>query len=281
MVSIGKMNQHRVVKELDFGIYFDGEELGEILMPKRYVPEGCKIDDVLDVFIYRDSEDRVIATTEKPHAMVGDFAFLKVVEVNEIGAFLDLGLTKDVLVPFREQKQPMEANRWYVVKLYLDDISKRIAASTKLDSFLDNIPPDYKIEQEVDLLVCKETSLGYKAIVNGSHWGLIYKNEIFTPLRIGQSLKGFIKSIREDEKIDISLQKAGFEKIADVSERIMDCLRKAGGFIEVTDKSSPEAIQGLFGISKKTYKSAIGTLYRRRLVELEDKGIRLIEEEGD
>jgi predicted RNA-binding protein (virulence factor B family) len=281
MAEIGKLNRLKVVKELNFGLYLDGAEHGEILLPIRYVPGGTKIGDELEVFIYYDSEDRIIATTETPLAMIDDFALLKVVSVNAIGAFLDWGLSKDLLVPFREQKQTMQEGRWYMVRVYFDKTSKRIAASAKLDSFLDNLPPDYKEGQEVDLIVCNETELGYKAIVNKLHWGMLYKSEVFQPLEKGQKIKGFIKKVREDEKIDLSLTKPGYRKVDDISDKILAYLGNNHGFMAVTDKSSPDIIYSLFGISKKAYKMAIGGLYKKGYISLEDSGVRLVHNGSD
>ncbi|MDP4209788.1 MAG: S1-like domain-containing RNA-binding protein [Bacteroidota bacterium] len=275
MVNIGKINNLEVVKELDFGIYLNGEELGEILLPRRYVPKDTKPGDKLDVFIYLDSEDRLIATTEKPFAMVDEFALLRVVSVNDVGAFLDWGLMKDLLVPYSEQKMKMRPDHWYMVKVYLDKITKRIVASAKLDSFLDNLPPDYEFGQEVNIIVHTETDLGYKAIVNGLHWGMLYKNEVFQDLEQGQRIKAFVKKIREDDKIDLCLHKPGYDKIKDISEQILDYIKKNKGFLPITDKSSPETIYGLFGVSKKAYKNAIGNLYRKKLIVLEENGVRL------
>ena len=276
MAAIGLMNDLEVVKEVDFGIYLDGGTHGEILMPKRYVPEGCKPGDVLNVFIYLDSEDRLVATNEKPKAMVGEFALLPVVSITNVGAFLDWGLPKDLLVPFREQQQSMEAGRSYLVYVYLDDESQRIAASSKLDKCVDNIPVDYEVGEEVDLIIAGQTDLGFKAIIDNSHWGMIFKNEVFQPLKVGQKLKGFIKTIREDEKIDLSLQKEGYEKIDDISQSILNKLAASNGFLPLTDKSSPESIKGTFQISKKNFKKAIGSLYKHRLISLEEDGIKLL-----
>ena len=276
MAAIGLMNDLEVVKEVDFGIYLDGGTHGEILMPKRYVPEGCKPGDVLNVFIYLDSEDRLVATNEKPKAMVGEFALLPVVSITDVGAFLDWGLPKDLLVPFREQQQRMEAGRSYLVYVYLDDESQRIAASSKLDKCVDNIPVDYEVGEEVDLIIAGQTDLGFKAIIDNSHWGMIFKNEVFQPLKVGQKLKGFIKTIREDEKIDLSLQKEGYEKIDDISQNILNKLAASNGFLPLTDKSSPESIKGTFQISKKNFKKAIGSLYKHRLISLEEDGIKLL-----
>lgn len=279
MAEIGRMNKMRVVKQLDFGMYLDGEELGEILLPTRYIPKGLLVDDIVDVFLYLDSEDRLIATTETPYAMVDDFVLLKVTSVNQIGAFLDWGLPKDLLVPYNQQKQKMEEGRWYMVKVYLDNISKRIAASAKLDSFLDNLPPNYSIGQEVDLIICNETELGYKTIINGSHWGMLFHNDVFQPLKRGLKLKGFIKNVREDEKIDVCLQKPGYDKIDGIAQKILEYLRKNNGFMSITDKSSPDLIYQLFSVSKKAYKNAVGALYKKGLVVLEEEGTRLVESE--
>ena len=277
MAEMGKLNKLTVVKELDFGVYLDGEELGEILLPRRHVPKSCKTGDSVEVFIYLDSEDRIIATTQKPYAMVGEFALLKVVSVNPVGAFLDWGLQKDLLVPFHEQKQKMKEGISYIVFVFLDDKSKRIAASSKLDTFLDNQPVPFQAGQEVELFICERTEIGYKAIINSTHWGVLYKNEVFQTLKKGQQLKGFIKKIRVDKKIDLCLHKPGYEKVDDVAKKIIDSLKEQGGFIPVTDKSRQDIIYGLFGVSKKTYKKAIGALYRKRLITLEDNGIKLSE----
>jgi predicted RNA-binding protein (virulence factor B family) len=273
---IGKLNELRVIKELDFGIYLDGQEHGEILMPRRYVPENCKPEDIIDAFIYYDSDDRIIATTEKPFAMVGEFAFLEAISVNSVGAFLNWGLPKDLLVPFNEQNQKMIEGKSYLVYVYIDHESKRIAASAKLDKFLDNLPPDYQLGQEVDLIICDQTDMGYKAIINNTHWGILYQNEVFQRLTKGQKIKGFIKKVREDEKIDLSLQKQGYEKVADLLQVFIDTLKTHDGYIAVTDKSPAETIYQLFGVSKKTYKKTVGTLYKNRIIAIEDDGIRLI-----
>ncbi|MEA2082309.1 MAG: S1-like domain-containing RNA-binding protein [Elusimicrobiota bacterium] len=274
MTEIGKHNRLKVVKHVDFGVYLDGGELGEILMPVRYVPEGCKDGDIVDVFVYRDSEDRVIATTEEPYAVVEDFAFLEAVSVNNIGAFLDWGLMKDLFVPFREQEKKMEEGESYVVKIYLDKKSDRIAASSRLTRFLDKEPADYKEGQRVELLVCDMTELGYKAVINNSHMGIIYKNEIFQPLNTGDKISGFIKKMREDGKIDLSLQEAGHERIGEAGEIILSKIKESGGFIPVTDKSAPGIIYEMFGMSKKVFKKACGSLYRKRLIIIEKKGLK-------
>ncbi|MGM0568268.1 MAG: CvfB family protein [Elusimicrobiota bacterium] len=276
MIQIGKYNYLPVVKEVDFGVYLDGESFGEILLPSRYVPKECSVGDILDVFLYKDSEDRIIATTEKPYAEVGEFAFLKVVDVTRVGAFMDWGLAKDLLVPFAEQKEKrMEKGKYYVVRIYLDEKSERIAASAKLSKFLDNEAAGYEKGEEVDLLIYAKTDMGYQAVINNSHTGLVYKTEVFSPLKIGQKTKGFIKKIREDGKIDLCLQKPGYGKIEGIAEKILEKLKEEGGFIPLSDKSNPEIIYRKFGISKKNYKKAVGALFKKRLITISSKGITL------
>lgn len=277
MVEIGKLNTLKVIKEVDFGLYLDGgETFGEILIPTRYVPKDTEIDHYLDVFIYLDSEDRLIATTEEPLAQVGDFAYLKCVSVSNFGAFLDWGLPKDLLVPFSEQTHDMVEGLSYFVRVYLDEETERIVASAKTNQFLDNVPHDFEEGQEVDLIIGTKTDLGVRVVINGSHSGLIYHNEIFTPIKPGMAIKGYIKKLREDDKIDISLQPAGYEKIDGIAGEILDKLKSNGGYIELNDKSSPESIKHVFGISKKVFKKAVGALYKERLIKIESEGIRLI-----
>jgi uncharacterized protein len=276
MTEIGKINHLEVVKEVDFGIYLDGGDLGEILMPKRYVPEGTMTGDNLDAFIYLDSEDRLVATTEKPFAMVEEFALLEVVSVTQVGAFLNWGLPKDLFVPFREQRQPMEEGKKYLVYVYVDTNTKRIAASSKIEQYLDNIPVDYDLDEEVDLIIVNETDLGYNAIIDNSHFGILYKNEVFQPLNPGDKVQGYIKKIRTDGKIDLRLEKIGYEKISSFVDRIIAELQKNNGFLPLTDKSSPEEIYKTFKISKKNFKAAIGALYKKRFIALDENGIRLL-----
>ena len=276
MTEIGKINHLEVVKELDFGIYLDGGDLGEILMPKRYVPEGTMLGDFLETFIYLDSEDRLLATTEKPLALVEEFALLQVVSVTSVGAFLNWGLPKDLFVPFREQRQPMEEGKKYLVYVYLDTNSKRIAASSKIEHYLNNIPVDYDENEEVDLIIVNETDLGYNAIIDNSHLGILYKNEVFQPLQAGDKVQGYIKKIRTDGKIDLRLDKIGYEKISVFADKIISELEKKNGFLPLTDKSSPEEIYKAFKISKKNFKAAIGALYKKRVIALEENGIRLL-----
>lgn len=274
MIEIGKTNSLKIVKEVDFGIYLDGEDMGEILLPLRYLPETYEIDDMMDVFIYLDSEDRIIATTEVPYAEAGCFALLKVVDVNQIGAFLDWGLTKDLFVPFREQREKMVKGNSYVVFIYIDS-SNRIAASSNLDRFVDLETSSFEDNQEVSLLIFEQTDIGYKAIINNSHLGVLYTNEIFQKIYIGQKTKGFIKKVRDDGKVDLCLERPGPAKVNDLSREIFELLKKQGGLLSVTDKSPPEEIYNLFGVSKKTYKKAIGSLYKKRMITIAKNGIKL------
>lgn len=275
MAILGKVNPLKVVKEVEFGVYLDGGSDGEILLPKRYVPENCHIDDVLKVFIYNDSEDRLVATTETPFAQVGEFVSLQVVEVNAVGAFLDWGLMKHLFVPFREQKLRMEEGRRYPVFVYVDFDSKRITASAKIEKFVDEGEPELEEGQEVDLLVYKKTDLGWKAVINQQYTGMLYDNELFQDIVTGQSLKGFVKQIRPDFKIDLMLQKPGFEKIDDFAVALHEALKSANGFLPLTDKSPAEDIYNRFGVSKKTFKKAVGDLYKKRIITLEPEGLRL------
>ena len=277
MAEIGKYNVLKVVKDLDFGLYLDGgEDLGEILIPRRYVPVNCTVDDELDVFIYLDSEDRLIATTEMPEITVGEFGFLEAVSVGKVGAFLNWGLPKDLLVPFREQKMDMELGKKYVVYVYLDDESRRIAATSKIEKYLDNLPPNYFEGQEVDLMIFHQSELGYKAIINGTHTGILYDNEVYRNLKKGDQVKGYVKKVREDDKIDLILEKPGYSKVDGIAQSLLDRLNKANGFIDITDKSPSDEIARRLGISKKNFKKAVGSLYKQKLITIEAGGIRLV-----
>jgi len=275
MIQVGTYNELEVAKELDFGIYFREGDV-EILMPTKWVPQGTKIGDVLNVFVFRDSDDRLIATTLKPLATADTFAFLEVKQVNEIGAFLDWGMDKDLLVPFREQAQRMEPGKSYVVFVYLDEETDRLVGSTKLSRFIIREDVDVQEGDIVDLLIYSETDLGFNAIVNDLYTGLIYKNEIYEAIRVGDKMQGFVKRVREDEKIDLSLQKSGYELVDDVKWRILKLIKEENGFLALNDNSTPEEIKAKLQISKKAFKKAIGALYRERLVKLTEKGVELI-----
>ena len=276
MVEIGKYNTLRIIKILSFGAYLDGGDGLEILLPTRYVPQDAKVDDNIEVFIYHDNEGRLIATTTKPLAVAGEFQFMEVKSVNKTGAFLEWGLMKDLLVPFKEQKMPMKEGKWYLVYVHVDHVTKRIVASARIDKYLDNTIPNYTFNQEVDLLVADETEIGYKVIINNTHWGLVYRNEIFQRLEKGDHLKGYIKEVREDEKIDVSLTPLGYQKVEGIASIILESLKAQGGFIAVHDKSEPDLIYSLFRCSKKAFKQAIGSLYKQKLITIEPQGIKLV-----
>ena len=274
-VKLGRYNQLEVVKKVEFGVYLDGDEDGEILLPKKYVPEDCEEGDMLNVFIYLDMEERLVATTLQPYAQVGDFACLEVAWVNEYGAFLDWGLMKDLFVPFREQKAKMQKGRRYVVHIHVDEESYRIMASAKVERYLSDERPEYQPGEEVEVMVWQRTDLGYKVIVDNKFSGMLFHNEVFRQLEIGMKLSAYIKQVRPDGKIDLELQKAGFHKVDDFAEVLLQYIRDNGGRTSINDKTDAETIYDAFGVSKKTFKKAVGDLYRKRLIVLEDGGIRL------
>ena len=276
-IELGKFNQLEVVKEVDFGLYLDGGEEGEILLPTRYVPEGCQVGDRLNVFLYLDIDERLIATTLTPLVQVGQFACLEVAWVNQFGAFLNWGLMKDLFVPFSEQKMKMQVGRKYVIHAHLDDESYRIVASAKVERYLSKDIPDYAPGTEVDILIWQKTDLGFKAIIDNKHSGLLYENEIFCTLETGMQMRAFVKQVREDGKVDLILQKPGFEKIDDFSKTLLDYIKEHGGRIHLNDKSPAEDIYDTFGVSKKTFKKGVGDLYKKRLISLQENGITLAE----
>lgn len=264
MALIGRYNSLQVVKHTDFGLYLDGGADGEILLPNRYIPKDIPSEDEdwLNVFVYLDSEDKLIATTEKPKVQVGEFASLKVVEINSIGIFLDWGLPKDLLLPFSEEKRQMRAGEYCVVHAYLDKRTRRITATARLDRYLDKVPAHYQVGQPVDLLVVEETDLGFKAIIDNKHWGLIHKNEVFKFLRSGKQEKGFIKELRADGKIALSLQPIGEQAASSLHAKILAKLEEHQGVLPVSDKSDPQLISDWFSVSKGNFKKAIGALYK-------------------
>ncbi len=275
MAEIGKINKLPIKRMLDYDVHLDGGEVGDILLPQKYVPKNSQPGDEIEVFVYVDRQERLRATTEKPSATVGQFAHLKVVANSAAGAYLDWGLEKNLLVPTREQQNRMEEGKSYVVFLFLEKKTKRIAASSKLDKFISFQSPDYDEDEEVDLIICGQSDLGYQVVVNNSHWGMVYKNEVFQQVHIGQQLKGYIKTIREDLKIDIRLQPSGYKQVDTISQSIFHKIKNLGGSIAVTDKSPPEDIYSQFGVSKKVFKKAIGALYKRRLITITPNGIKL------
>jgi predicted RNA-binding protein (virulence factor B family) len=275
MAEIGRINKLTIKRKLDYGALLDGGEAGDILLPKKYVPENCQPGDEVEVFVYADREEHLRATIKKPYATVGQFAKLRVLANSSSGAYLDWGLQKDLLVPKREQHARMEEGKSYVVFVFLNKKTGRITASSKLDRFLGLQSPKYEVGEEVDLFICEKTDLGYKVVVNNSHWGMVYKNEVFQKLHVGQQLKGYIKLIREDLKIDISLQQPGYQGVDNIARNILKTIKEQGGSIAVTDKNPPEDIYALLGISKKSFKKAIGALYKKRLITIGASGIRL------
>ncbi|MCL2073952.1 MAG: S1-like domain-containing RNA-binding protein [Marinilabiliaceae bacterium] len=275
MAQIGKINRLKVLRRVSIGYFLDGDTLGDLLLPKRYAPQELKENDDLDVFVYLDSEDRLIATTEIPYAMVDDFVQLNVVAIEKVGAFLDWGLPKDLFVPFREQQIKMEKGKKYLVFIYIDDNTKRIVASSKIDKFIDNIPHDYKEGEEVELIIAYKTDLGYKAIINGTHSGLLYDTQIFATLSTGQKITGYISKVRDDDKIDLTLYQQGYKKMDIFAQKVYDILKKNNGYLPVSDKTDPAQISKIFEISKKNFKKSIGALYKDKMIIIEDDCIRL------
>lgn len=274
MIKVGEFNKLKMVREAPFGVYLQGGEWGEILLPNKSVPKNALVGDVLDVFVYFDSDDKIIATTMRPHAKLGNFAFLKVIDVNPVGAFLDWGLDKDLLVPKPEQHRPMEKGKSYLVYLKQDN-QGRIIASSKIDYFLDKTTANFKSGEEVNLLIADSTPLGRKVIINNSHWGLVHTDDIFQTLTYGKKVKGYIKKVREDGKIDVALRQIGQNSINELAQRIISRLEQSGGFLALHDKSPPAEIQQIFSESKKNFKSVLGQLYKKGFINIEEKGIRL------
>jgi predicted RNA-binding protein (virulence factor B family) len=263
-----------VKRIVDFGVYLDDGDDG-ILLPQRYAPSGVDVDDVLDVFIYRDSEDRLIATTETPLAQLGDFACLEVVDTTSLGAFVNYGLSKDLIVPFKEQEGPLAVGDMCVLRVCLDETTDRLYGSTRLHLFLEKTAEFFDAGDEVDLIIADRNELGYIAIVDQKYLGLIHYNDVFTDLQRGQKLPGFVKQLRGDGKIDLVLQPAGYGRVAGVEKAVLDAIEAGDGFLSLTSKSSPDAIYDRFGVSKKAFKMAVSGLYKKRLISLEDDGIRL------
>jgi predicted RNA-binding protein (virulence factor B family) len=275
MISIGTRVSLPVLREKPVGLFLDAENLGEILLPRREMPKEWAVGALVDVFIYLDSEDRLVATIKQPRAMPGQFAKLACIAITPVGAFLDWGLPKDLLVPFREQKTRMEVGKKYLVKVLVDEESRRIVATTRIARHIDLTPADFEPGQEVELTVYGKTPMGYKAIVNNTHTGLIFANEVFQELAQGEKLKGWIAALRDDGKIDLSLQPPGRERVDDLEKQIMGELVARGGFWALTDKSPAAEIYEELGVSKRTFKQTLGALLKKRLVTQTETGIRL------
>jgi len=278
MAIIGKRNLLSIVRASQPGLYLDGGKLGEILLPGRYIPAKLAAGQKLDVFVYRDSEDRLVATTETPKAMVGEFGYMEVVNLHpQAGAFLDWGLAKDLLVPFREQEFPLRVGDWVVVFVGLDAKTDRIIASTRLNRHLSQDTPAYRDGQPVNLLVATKTPLGYRAIVDHAHWGLLYQSQLATALKIGQKLKGFVRTVRANGKIDLSLDAAGYQRVEPLTNLIVAALKMSGGRLALDDDSSPVMIRQNFNVSKKAFKQALGKLFKLRRIAFTKPGIKLLD----
>lgn len=274
-VEIGKYNPLKVIALAPNGAYLDGGDLGEILLPNKLVPSDCLVGNEINAFVYLDSAERIVATTEKVLGQVGEFVSLKVVQVNKMGAFLDWGLPKDLLVPYNQQHTAMEVGKYYLVRIFLDQRTERIAASSKLDKFIDIWPAEYQQGDKVKLIIGGKTDLGFKAIVNDLHWGLLYDNEIFQPLRIGKKIDGYIKQVREDGRLDLILTRGSKNKVNSFSDKLINTLQKNNGFLPLHDKSAPELIKSTLGVSKKTFKATVGNLLKNGKLTIEKNGIRL------
>lgn len=275
MLALGKVNRLTVKKQVKFGFYLDGLSWGEILLPNNVAPAGLEIGRELDVFLYLDSEDQLIATTEQPKIKVGEVAQLQVVATTKVGAFVNWGLKKDLLVPFSEQQIPLKEGQKYLLYCYVDN-SNRIVASSKLDRHLHKTTPQYNAGDKVGIIVSEQTDIGYKAIVNHQHWGVLYKNEVFKPLRRGEQMQAFIVKVRDDGKIDLRLNSTTYKQALELTEQVLKKLQQNGGKLALTDKSSPELIYAAFGVSKKAYKQALGTLYKEKKIVILEAGIILV-----
>jgi uncharacterized protein len=279
MLFIGKYNTLTILRRTSVGLFLGDVEGEEVLLPNKYLTDDMEVDGEVKVFVYKDSEDRPVATTETPKVIRNEFAYLQVKDVNEFGAFLDWGLEKDLFVPFREQNGKMQVGDWYLIFLYLDHQTSRLSASAKIGKYLDNSRLIVGEGDEVDLIVWEKTDLGYNVIVNHFHKGLIYENELFRRVEVGDQLKGYVKKIREENKLDISLEKQGYERIEPHAEQILALLQKEGGYLNLNDSSDPEDIKRRLQMSKKNFKKAIGGLYRKGLIRLEAEGVRLVVED--
>lgn len=278
MAAIGKRNTLSIVRESAPGLYLNGGELGEVLLPGRYIPPNVKPGDKLDVFVYLDSEDRLVATTETPLATVGEFAHLEVVGINHrVGAFLNWGLQKDLLLPFREQEHPVRLRQKVIVAVYLDPTTHRIVASTRLSRHLSHDTPAYADGQAVNLFITSQSPLGYNAIVENAHRGLLYRDNLSAPLEIGQRIKGFVRAVRENGKIDLRLDASGYKRVQPLKVQIVQALEQNGGQLNFDDSSSPEAIRKTFGVSKGAFKQALGALYKSRRIRFQNPGIELLD----
>ena len=275
MLQLGEVNELTIIRITDYGWFLEDEEQNEVLLPNRFVTEDMKANDKIEVFLFKDSEDRITATTQQPLISLNEFACLKVKDVNKFGAFLDWGLDKDLMVPFSEQHNKMNIDEQHVVRLVHDEKTDRLFATARLNKYLEFDHLTVKLNEEVEIIILEETDIGFKAIIEDAHLGLIYKSDVFQPLKKGDKMKAWIKLIREDGKIDLSLQKFGYGNIEPSSQKVLDVLKENDGFLPLYDKSDPQEIVDSLNMSKKTFKKAIGNLYKQKLIKLEDNGIRL------
>lgn len=275
MVELGRRTRLHIIKSSDYGLFLDGENMGEILLPRRYVTPEMTVGQSIEVMIFLDGEERVVATTEVPVAELNEFAYLKVNSVERVGAFMDWGVSKDLFVPFAEQRVKMEPGRKYIVFIYLDPLTERLVGSSKLEKFFDKNVETLQKGQAVEMIVWHATPLGYKVIVNRKYEGLVFKNEVFKTIRTGETLQGYIKNIRPDGKLDISLDSQGYTKVDKHSKLILEIIKKAGGRLPYNDKTDPEVIYSIFGFSKKVFKMSLGKLYKEKLININEDGISL------
>jgi predicted RNA-binding protein (virulence factor B family) len=276
MLQLGEVNELIIIRITDHGWFLEDEEQNEVLLPNRFVTEEMKANDKIEVFLFKDSEDRITATTQQPLISLNEFACLKVKDVNKFGAFLDWGLDKDLMVPFSEQHNKMNIDEQHVVRLVHDEKTDRLFATARLNKYLEFDHLTVKLNEEVEIIILEETDIGFKAIIEDAHLGLIYKSDVFQPLKKGDKMKAWIKLIREDGKIDLSLQKFGYGNIEPSSQKVLDVLKENDGFLPLHDKSNPQEIIDSLNMSKKTFKKSIGNLYKQKLIKLEDNGIRLV-----
>ena len=277
MIYLGKINRLEILRDTSVGLFFGDNEGNDVLLPNKYVPESYELGDSIEVFCYLDYDERPVATTLEPYIMLGEFRLLQVAEINAFGAFMEWGLEKHLLVPFREQRTKMKEGQWYVVHCYLDERTGRLVGSNKLDKFLNNDNLQLKEWEEVDLVVTRQTDLGWEVIVNEKHKGLVYFNEVFKSINIGDVIPGCVKTIRKDGKLDISLQPLGKRVLEPAANKIFEVLKQNGGFLKLHDKSDPDTIRDIMQMSKKTFKKGLGTLYRERKITLEENGIAIVE----
>ncbi|NNK20804.1 MAG: GntR family transcriptional regulator [Flavobacteriaceae bacterium] len=276
MIELGNYNELTILRSTSVGLFLGDDDVDDLLLPAKYEPEDFEIGDKIEVFCYLDHEERPIATTLKPFIKRNSFAYLRVAEVNEIGAFMDWGLEKHLLVPYREQRNKMVAGTWEVVYCYLDEKSFRLVASSRLSKFLNNESVNFRVNEEVSLLVYRRSELGWDVVVNNMHRGLIFHSDVFQKIQVGDDLQGFVKQIRPDKKLDIVLQPMGLKALEPAADQIFQALQEQGGFLKLNDSSSPEEIRSVLSMSKKTFKKAVGTLYKDKKITLEDDGIHLV-----